>query len=316
MVNLRTFDLNLLRVFDALLDEPQVSLAARHLHLSQPATSAALGRLRSALGDPLLVRTGNEMIRTPMAEELRPKVRRLLAEIEQTLRAPVTFSPATSERVFRIAANDYAVAAILSPLLKRMQQLAPQVAFEIIPFEDDFDKRLAEDTYDLAIRDQWAMRSWRRLETLFTEDYVCIARRDHSRLGKTPTLDQFLSEGHVLISPRGRSPGVVDKALDRLKRTRRVTVTLPHFLAAPAVVASTDYVMTIPRRVALQFVQLYRLRLFPPPVSLRGFDVAMAWHPRSESDSGVGWLRDQVREAAHGRHQEQTAKLKGSALAR
>jgi DNA-binding transcriptional LysR family regulator len=171
-MNLRTFDLNLLRVLDTLLDEPQVSAAARRLNLSQPATSAALSRLRQAFDDPLLVRVGNRMALTARAETLRPKVRRVIAEIEQTLRGPAHFDPATSERTFRIAANDYAVTAVLSPLLQQLQHAAPRVAVEVLPFEDDFDRRLAEDKYDLAIRDRWSMRSWRNLETLFHEDYV------------------------------------------------------------------------------------------------------------------------------------------------
>jgi DNA-binding transcriptional LysR family regulator len=306
LVNLRTFDLNLLRVLGAVLDEPQVSSAARRLNLSQPATSAALTRLRNALGDPLLVRAGNQMVPSALAQELRPKVRRLLAEIEQTLRAPADFSPANSERSFRIAANDYAVTTVLSPLLEHLQQYAPRVSLEILPLEDDFDKRLAEDNYDLAVRDRWSMRSWRRLETLFREDYVCIARRDHPRLSKKPTLNEFLSEGHVLISPQGRAPGVVDKALERLKRTRRVAVTLPHFLAAPAVVARTDYVMTIARRIALQSAQIYKLRIFVPPLTLHGFEVVMAWHPRGEADAGVNWLKDQVRKSAGAARREKT----------
>lgn len=298
MVDLRTFDLNLLRALDALLDEPQVSAAARRLNLSQPATSAALARLRGALGDALLVRAGNQMLPTALAELLRPKVRRLLAEIEQTLRAPANFSPANCERSFRIAANDYAVTAVLAPLLEYLQRKAPRITVEVLPFEDDFHRRLAEDKYDLAIRDRWSIHSWRHLETLFREEYVCIARRDHPRLSRTPTLDEFLAEGHVLISPSGRVPGVVDKALEKQKRKRRVVVTLPHFLAAPAVIARTDYVMTIARRVALRLAQIYKLRVFPPPMRLDGFEVVMAWHPRSQADAGINWLRDQVRKKA------------------
>lgn len=298
MANLRTFDLNLLRVLDALLEEPQVSAAARRLNLSQPATSAALKRLRDALGDPLLVRGGHQMILTALAERLRPKVRRLIADIEETLRAPEVFRPAHSQRSFRIAANDYAVIALLCPLLHQSQRTAPGITVEILPFEDDFERRLAEGNYDLAIRDRWAMRSWRHLETVFREDYVCIARRDHPRLSGKPTLDEFLAEGHVLISSAGRTQGVVDSALDRLKRKRRVTITLPHFIAAPAVVARTDCIMTIARRAAVETVKTYNLRTFPPPLRLPGFDVATAWHPRSETDAGVTWLREQVRKTA------------------
>jgi LysR family nod box-dependent transcriptional activator len=169
-VNLRTFDLNLLRVLDALLTEPQVSAAARRLNLSQPATSAALLRLRNALADPLLVRVGNRMALTRLAEALRPKVRRLVAEIELTLGAPPDFDPATSERALRIAANDHAVVAVVSPLLQRLRRIAPRMRMEVLPFEDDFERRLAEGNYDVAVRDRWSMRTWRSLETLFHED--------------------------------------------------------------------------------------------------------------------------------------------------
>jgi DNA-binding transcriptional LysR family regulator len=125
---------------------------------------------------------------------------------------------------------------------------------------------------------------------------VSFARNDHPRLSKKPTLKEFLTEGHVLISPRRSSPGVVDAALDRIKRKRRVAVTLPYFLAAPAVVAQTDFVMTIAHRTALQFAPLFALRIFPPPIPLRGFDVAMAWRRRSEADAAFMWLREQVRQ--------------------
>jgi len=298
MVNLRTFDLNLLRALDALLDETQVSAAARRLNLSQPATSAALARLRAAFANQLLVRSNNRMLRTTLAEELRPRVRRLLVEVEQVLGSPIGLSPAHYKRSFRIAANDYAVAAVISPLLEHLQRKAPLTNVEVLPFEEDFDRRLADDKYDLAIRDRWSMGLWRRLEPLFREEYVCIARRDHPRLSRRPTLEEFLAEGHVLISPSGRTPGVVDRVLDRQKRQRRVAVTLPHFLAAPAIVARTDYVMTIARSVAQQMAKIYKLRIFAPPIRLDGFEVAMAWHPRSEADPGINWLKEQIRQNA------------------
>jgi DNA-binding transcriptional LysR family regulator len=298
LMNLRTFDLNLLRALDALLQERQVSAAARRLNLSQPATSAALARLRTSLGDELLVRTGNGMQYTALARELGPKVSRLLAEIEQTLSGREAFDPAESLRCFHIAANDYAVVALISPLLQELQRHAPGIAVEILPFEDNFDDRLAKGDYDLVVRDRWSVRSWRHLETLFEEQYVCLARRDHPRLARKPTLDQFLAEGHILISPPGRPPGVVDSALARLKRTRRVMVTLPHFLAAPAIIAKTDYVMTIAHRIALQLCRAYELRMFPPPVRMNGFDVVMAWHPRAEAEAGVAWLRQQLKRTA------------------
>jgi len=294
MADIRTFDLNLLKVLDVLLSESQVSAAARRLNLSQPAASAALTRLRAALGNPLLVREGQSMRLSPLAEQLRPKVRSVLVEIEQTLRTPSEFDAATSERSFRILANDYAAIVVLAPLIELLQRHASGVKFEILPLEDSFVERLAGDDYDLAVRDRWSLRSARHIETLFKEDYVCIARNGHPRLPRKPTVDEFLGEGHVLISPRGRVPGVIDMPLKSMRRERRVAVTVPHFLAGPAMVARTDFVMTLPRRIARRFSKLYDLRVFPPPFRVVGFDVAMAWRPRSDADPAIRWLRERV----------------------
>jgi DNA-binding transcriptional LysR family regulator len=295
MVDIRSFDLNLLRVLDALLIESHVSAAARRLNLSQPATSAALTRLRGALADPILVRDGQRMLLSPLAERIRPQVRSLLQEIEQTLSKPAMFDAATSKRCFRVLANDYAIVVVLAPLLEFLRRHAPGVTMEILPLEDDFSQRLAAGDYDLALRDRWSLRPARRWERLFDEGYVCIARQDHPRLSKKPTLGEFLAEGHVLISPQGRVPGVVDAPLKRLKRKRRVAVTVPHFLAGPAIVARTDFVMTIARRIARKYSQLYSLRIFSPPLAVPGFEVAMAWPARSEADPAIQWLRTQIR---------------------
>lgn len=293
MVNLRTFDLNLLRVLDALLSEQQVSAAARRLNLSQPATSAALARLRSAFGDPLLVRSGNRMLTTPAAAALQPRLRRLLVEIDVALR-PTPFDPAQSDRAFRVLANDYAATVILAPLAQRLERRAPKVRLEIMALEDRFEERLAEDDYDLAMRDGWALRRWPSRETLFEEHYVGLVRRGHPRLSTRPTLEAYLAEGHVLISPAGRTPGVVDVALANLNRERHVAVTVPHFLAAPAIVARTDFTMALARRIAEQLASAYRLRLFPLPIPVPGFDLAMAWHPRNQADGAVAWLKQEV----------------------
>ncbi|MCV0395717.1 MAG: LysR family transcriptional regulator [Rhizobiaceae bacterium] len=295
MTNIRSFDLNLLRALDALLSEGQVSAAARALNLSQPATSAALSRLREALDDPLMVRNGRAMVLTRLALDLRPRVHRLMEEIEETLNPARQFDPARSERRFRIAANDYAAFAVLAPLIAGLRGGAPGVTVEILPLEGDFARHLSQGDHDLAIRDAWSLQAARNSETLFHEDYVAIARRDHPRLSATPTLDEFLVEGHVLIAPKAGTSGPVDTALARLGRVRQIAVTVPHFLAAPAIVAETDLVMTIARRVARRFAGEYGLRLFTPPLALTGFSVAMAWPAGTEGDPAVEWLKDQVR---------------------
>jgi DNA-binding transcriptional LysR family regulator len=297
-MNLRTFDLNLLRVLAALLETGAVSEAARRLGLSQPATSAALARLRRHLDDPILVRNGNRMEPTRFAETLRPRLERILAEIAEALSAPDGFDPSTTARTFRIAANDYASIVLVAPLMARLRAIAPKTNLDVMPLEDRFEDRLAADDYDVAIRDRWSMQSAQAIETLYTEDYICVARADHPRLSKKPTLAQFLAEQHALVSPRGVVPGVVDCVLDDMGVSRRVTLALPHFAAIPAAIAETDLIATLARRVASRFARTYALRLFAPPFPVPGFEVAMAWRKRSDADSGAAWLRGELRSVA------------------
>lgn len=299
-LQLERFDLNLLRVLDALLSERQVSAAARRLGLSQPAVSSALARLRKTLGDPLLTRVGNGMALTPLAVELQPRVARALDDIGIALSAAISFDPASTHRVFRIGADDYASVVLLAPLATRLRRESPHATLEIWPFEEQFEERLALRDWDLAITDRWSLRGWRHCEVLLHEDFVSIARTDHPRLGKSVSLEQFLAEEHALVSRRGRTSGVVDSALEGIAQRRRVVLTVPHYFAASAMIAATDLVMTLPRRVAQRVYAQSPVRTFETPLSLEGFDVAAAHHPRSVGDAGIRWLRQVLQEIAAG----------------
>lgn len=297
-VSLESFDLNLLRVLDALLAARSVSGAARRLNLSQPATSAALSRLRQALRDLLLVRIGNRMTPTPLAEELGPRVARILKDVRDALHAAASFEPATTQRRFRIGANDYASLVVLAPVAARLRQLAPRATLEILPLDTAPDLGLATRALDVVIDDRWSLRGIRSLETLLHESFVSVARADHPRLPPRVTLEAFLAEDHALLAPRGMSSGIVDHALERMGHTRRVALTVPHYLVAPLIVAQTDLIMTLPRRIADCFADSHRLRIFPPPIALEGFDVAMAFDLRSEADPPVQWLKQLLRAIA------------------
>jgi len=297
-VNFDRFDLNLLRVLDALLEERQVSAAARRLGLSQPAASSALGRLRKAFSDPLLTRVGNGMALTPLAVELQPRVRRALDDIGNALSAATSFDPRATRRVFRIGADDYSSVVLLAPLVARMRREAPHAMLEILPFEEPFAERLAVRDWDLAVTDHWSLRGWQHCDVLLRETFVSLARQDHPRLGEAVGLEDFLAEDHALISRRGRTPGVIDGGLEVLSRRRRVALTLPHYLAAGAMIAQTDLVMTLPRRIAGRVREMDGVRCFETPIEVEGFDVAAAWHPRSTGDAGVTWLRKMLRESA------------------
>ena len=292
------FDLNLLIALDALLAEQNVSRAARRLYLSQSATSAALARLRRLLGDPLLVRQGARMVATPFAERLKGPVRSILTDIERTLSQEQRFDAAVSQRTFRIAATDYAAFTVVARLAERLQRQAPGVTLEVWPLEDGVHEQMGSGAIDLAVADEWSLRTIETRRTLFTESFICVVRASHPRIGRRLTLGGFVREKHVLVSPRGRVQGNVDSALAAVGKTREVAVTVPHFLAAPAIVARTNYILTIAERVARAIATSRSLRLLKPPVDVPGFAVAMAWHARTSADGAAEWLRREVARAA------------------
>lgn len=290
-MNLRDFDLNLLVILHALIAERSVSNTAKKLHLSQPAVSAALKRLRLALGDRLLVRDGLQMVPTPRAEELLMPLETILGEIERTLKSPAPFDPATVERTIRIATNDYGAFILIPLLMHRLQLIAPNIDIEIWEIGLDAIAALSEGKIDLAIADGWTLRQCQCTEVLFSETFTCLARQAHPRIQGELTLDQYLTEEHILVSPRGRVTGNVDAVLAKQGWERRVRLTLPHVLAVPAAIAATDGIVTIASRIAQGLAADYHLQVLPPPIVLDSFEIAMAWRLALTSDPAIQWLR-------------------------
>lgn len=294
-MDLRSFDLNLLVVLHTLITEQSVSRAATKLHLSQPATSAALKRLRSALHDPLLVRDGLKMVLTPRAEELLVPLAAILGEIESTLDTPAPFNPATVDRTMRIATNDYGAFVLIPPLMNRLQQIAPGIDLEVWEIGRDALAALNEGKIDLAIADGWTLKQCRAKEVLFPETFTCLVRQDHPRIQTALTFDNYLSEQHILVSARGRVPGHVDAILTQQGLQRHVRLTLPHVLAVPAAIAATDCIVTLASRIAHSLAADYHLKLFAPPIEIDGFEIAIAWKPQMANDPAIQWLRGELR---------------------
>ncbi|MBN9232849.1 MULTISPECIES: LysR family transcriptional regulator [Phyllobacteriaceae] len=295
-MDIRGIDLNLLTALDALLAEPSVSGAARRQGLSQPAMSATLARLRELLNDPILVRRGNRMVATPRAEQLRPRVRALLDQIVQTLETEARFEAATSTRRFRILANEYAAAVLMVPLMQRIRDVSAGMVLQVLPFEADFEERLASHDCDLVISEASTLSTARRREVLYQDRYVSLCRDGHPRLGASVTLDAFLDEDHVIVSRVGRMNAVADKALAGIGRARRIAMSVPHFLVAANVAGSTDLVATLPAKLARCCIGAYGLRRFETPVPLDGFEIGMAWHARSDADGATNWLKGELRD--------------------
>lgn len=293
--DLARLDLNLLPVLDALLLTRGVTSAALRLGLSQSRVSGALAQLRLALQDSLLVRTGNRMLLTPLADELQPRVARLMAEIDATLGTASAFRAEHTRRTFRVAATDYAAHVLLPWVARRMRELAPYSALEVLPVDQRVDSLLATRQADLVVADRWLVREERSTRSLFSESFVSVVRVGHPRLDMpNPGLDAFLAEDHALIAPRGLSPGNVDMALSAIGRSRRVVVTVPYYLAAAQFVATTDLVLTLPRRIAAHLCCDPRLRAFDVPLRVPGFDLVYVQHAGNRGDGALGWLERQL----------------------
>jgi DNA-binding transcriptional LysR family regulator len=293
----RRLNLNLLIALDALLEHGGVSEAAARLGMSQSGLSHALAELRVLFGDDLLVRSGDRMVPTPKAEELREPLALAIRALERVVAGEAQFSPVTSRRTFVVAMRDQ-FAAVLGPeLVLRVRDGAPSVALQVVPYERArLTERLASGTLDLAVGVDPPEADGLKRRLLYREVFVCLVREGHP-LGRM-TLRDYAAAEHVVTEAHDGYRGAVDELLAAEGLTRKVVVRVPYFLAAPILVAKTDLVLTVPARVADLYATMLPLRRVDPPGSLRGFDVHAVWHPRFDRDAAIRWLRKCAVDAA------------------
>ena len=295
-MHLASIDLNLLVVLESLLETRSVTATADVVGLSQSATSHALARLRTTLGDPLFVRSRAGLVPTERALALVGPLRDALDRLRQLVAPPVAFDPATARRRFVLGTADYGELLLLPRLGERLARTAPGIDLWLVTAEDDPLEQLARGDTDAFIGPmiKGSDRADIRERRLFDEQFVCIVREGHPMAGKTWTLAQFAALDHALIAPRARPGGTVDALLAQHGLSRRVAIALPHFLVAPFVVAGTDLVLTIPERVARTFAAFLPLRLVEPPADLPGFTMTLKWHERRHRDPAHVWLRGEL----------------------
>lgn len=289
MVDIRTFDLNLIRVLDALLDEGSVTRAASRLALTQPAVSGALAHLRDALGDPLFVRAQRGLVPTPRALDLALPVKRLLQEAEAIVR-PSAFDPASSEFQVSVSASDYAQRVLLTPFLSMLRKDARGIRLAVRPLlGSDLPRMMARGAVDLALLTPEEGPEQLISRRLFDDRYVCAVRRGHPLSTGVLSLDAFCDLDQALVSPQGGGfRGPVDAALDALGRSRRVAVSVPSFLALLDVLAETDLIAAVSERLVRSAPDL---ELQPLPVAVPEFTIIAAWHERTRHDPAQNWLR-------------------------
>jgi DNA-binding transcriptional LysR family regulator len=293
MNNIRRLDLNLLVTLDALLSEHNVTRAAERLHVSQPSVSAQLARLRDMLGDPLLLPGPRGMRPTARAEALREPLRLALDALEHAVAPAAGFDPATADTTWRIAATDYSETTIVLPAALSLRTAAPGTRLAILELAPARLARQAEQgEIDLAFHTSECSPPGLRSRVLFAERYVLASRAGHPRLKRRPSLAQFCALDHVLVSPDGGGfHGVTDQALAKLGLTRRVVLSVPHFLFVRSMLARTDLVAMLPERLVRDCPEL---QVTDAPLAVPGYEIAMLWHERLHRDPAHQWLRDHI----------------------
>jgi DNA-binding transcriptional LysR family regulator len=301
-MNFAAFDLNLLRVFDALMRERSVTRAGAMIGLSQPAVSNALNRLRHALGDELFVRRGNDMVPTPRAENLAEQVRNALTQIEQGLYGDTRFDPASADRVFTLLGADFFATLLMPDLAERIADVAPRVALRLLDSASgDVERLLRENVIDAALERPLDMPEWISKKLLFRSPFAIIVARDHketrrarAKPGAPLPLDLFCALPHAIRSIDGSMAGMVDDALRKAGAARRVALALPSFHGVARAVARGRLIAAVPIQFAKAVAPELDLAILAPPVAVPAPEIRMYWHKRHDRNPAHRWLRDQV----------------------
>ncbi|MFM5548293.1 LysR substrate-binding domain-containing protein [Aeromonas veronii] len=290
--SLARLDLNLLAVFDMLMQERNVTRAAERLHLSQSTVSHALGRLRVALDDPLFVMSRREMMPTERAKALAGPVRQALAMLEQGLRQAKGFDPATARRIFRIATPGSVEHGLVPVLVERLHRQAPHCRLEVCELADsNYERELEKGELDLVIgfagANHLSPRLWR--EEWFNNPLVCLSPLD-SELPDVLTPVELVSRPHIHTSSWGHSQAMVELWLARFGVERELGVRLPSFMAVPPLMATGRYLVVVPEMIGRHFCRYYPLRMhqLDPAIPIV---YLMAGHPLTAHDEAIGWFK-------------------------
>jgi DNA-binding transcriptional LysR family regulator len=305
-LNFRTLDLNLLRVFNEVMAERSLTRAAAKLSLTQPAVSNALRRLREALGDDLLRRSGQGLVPTPRALALWPTVQEALRQLQETL-SPGTFVPSSASTSFVLAMADATAAELIPGLIEVIDREAPGVTLRIVPLNTRDPRRLLEEeSADLAIGYFPAVLAGLTAQAqagdvvqfehqrLYESDYVCVMRRDHPLAGLALTLERYCDARHLLVSFSGRPYGFIDEALSSLGRQRHIVLTVNQFFTAGRVVANSNLLTVLPRHFVSVTGIADQLVLRELPFDVPSVHVDALWHRRVHQHSAHAWLRTVV----------------------
>lgn len=288
--NIKNLDLNLLVALNALLEERNVTRAALRINLSQPATSRALARLRAVFQDPLLVKGTQGMELTARANDLYQPLQHILHDIKAII-SPPSINPATMQGEVVIATRDYELAAILPKIINRIAIESPKLKLRVFPLIGDDLRSLENHNVDfiLAATDSKAATLYRYI--VYKESFVCLAAKDNPAFREGMNLETYLKARHCLVTISGFGLGVVDTLLAQKNLKRNIVVRIPHFLAVAHIIAGSDLVVTLPRRLGELLSTQEKLDLMEPPLHIPSFPIYLYWHVRNQNSPIHRWIK-------------------------
>ncbi|MBU1443766.1 MAG: LysR family transcriptional regulator [Gammaproteobacteria bacterium] len=284
-------DLEWLAVFDEIYKTGSVSKAADRLGLAQAAASTMLNKLRAHFDDRLFARTAQGMQPTPFAERIRPHVQQVLEQLELARGSRSAFDPARAQRSFRVCMTDISEVVLLPGLLDHLQRAAPGVRIETEIISTDSGRRLADGDVDLAVGFMPQLDAGFYQQTLFTQNFVCLAAKNHPRIGAQLSRKRFEAEAHAVVASSGTGHAIVDKTIARLGIERNVVASLSSFLSVARIVAQSQLIVIVPRILGEVLATQEPVKLLAPPFELPLYAVKQHWHERFHMDAGNAWLR-------------------------
>lgn len=297
MLALMQLDLNLLTALDALLEEGSVAGAAERLHLSAPAMSRTLGRIRRTTGDQILVRTGRTMTPTPHALAMRSEVHDLLQRAAAVLQQEQGLDLRTLTRTFTLRTHDAVTSAIGADLLTTLQREAPGVSLRLLAEASVDTNELRHGQVDLEIGSTEPELPEINSAVLGLDQLVAAMRPGHPLAGESMSAERFAAADHVTVSRRGRLSDPIDERLAELELDRRVVASAPTSTSALYFVSQTDLIVTVPRHMCRPTLDSLGLVTRDLPFDIPAVALHLAWHQRYENDRGHAWLRGAVRSA-------------------
>jgi DNA-binding transcriptional LysR family regulator len=299
-MNLDNFDIGLLVALDALLTEKSVTRAGERLHLSQPATSIILSRLRKYFGNELLAPAGRKMVLTPLAESLVQPVRSCLMQIQHTVTAKASFDPAASDRKFCIAVSDYVTAVLMPQAMQEAARIAPGIRFELVRLDENIEQKLEKGGVDFFVRPSIHSLRMHPKEPLFEDTHTCVVWNNNSIIRDRITADQFTQMSHIAVH-FGTAPAIFEEWFPaQYGETRKIAMVTQDFEAACRLVVGTNRIATVMSRMAQLCAEHMPLKLIRPPFAIPKVTHCLQWHRYQDQDPGHIWLRSILKRTANG----------------